>query len=188
MRIASICLGPLATNCYVLEFGGSVALIDPAEDSPALRALIGDRPVGWILNTHGHFDHTGGDWAFPEASVRIHAADLPLLVETHPDHPPVGETLADGDAVLGEFTVIHTPGHSPGSIILVGAGVLFAGDLLFAGSIGRTDLPGGSVNEMIASLRRLVQIPGDLTVYPGHGEVTTLEIERRCNPFLAGLT
>ena len=187
MKISSICLGPLATNCFILEVGGAVALIDPAEDSPGLRALIGDRSVEWIINTHGHFDHTGGNWAFPGAAVRIHAADRPLLDKDYPDHPPLGPPLDDGEIVLGELTVVHTPGHSPGSVALVGENVLFAGDLLFAGSIGRTDLPGGSVEDMVASLRRITELPGDYTVYPGHGESTTLEVERKCNPFLAGV-
>lgn len=187
MRVASICLGPLATNCYLVEHGGCALLIDPAEDSPALRTLIGNGRIDWIINTHGHHDHTGGDWAFPGVPVRIHAADLPFLEETHPDHPPIGRALEEGEHVIDGLTVLHTPGHSPGSVVLVGDGVLFAGDLLFAGSIGRTDLPGGSVEEIVASLRRVVRLPGDYTVYPGHGEATTLELERRCNPFLVGL-
>ena len=83
--------------------------------------------------------------------------------------------------------MLHTPGHSPGSIVLLADGELFAGDLLFAGSIGRTDLPGGSPREMDESLRRIAKLPGDLTVYPGHGEITTLQRERETNPFLVAL-
>jgi hydroxyacylglutathione hydrolase len=188
MEITSVRLGPLATNCYLVEHAGSAALIDPAEDSPRLRAFVGNRRVDWVFNTHGHFDHTGGDWAFPSAPVRIHAADLPFLDEAYPGHPAVGATLEDGEVVLGELTVVHTPGHSPGSVVLLGDGVLFVGDLLFAGSIGRTDLPGGSADEMVASLRRIANLPGDYTVYAGHGDVTTLAVERRRNPFLVGLT
>jgi len=187
MRVQSVCLGPLATNCYLAEHAGRTLLIDPAEDSPALRAFIGDLKVDWILNTHGHFDHTGGDWAFPGVPVRMHAADLVFLEEEHPDHPRLGAFLEDGEEIVDGLTVLHAPGHSPGSVVLVGEGVLFAGDLLFAGSIGRTDLPGGSVDEMVASLRRIVRLRGDYTVYPGHGETTTLDLERRCNPFLVGL-
>lgn len=187
MRVASVCLGSLATNCYLVEHADGVILIDPAEDSGALRALVGDRKVSFIINTHGHSDHTGGDWAYPKAPVRIHAADLPFLAETHPGHPPLGDGLEDGEIILEGLSVVHTPGHSPGSIVLAGEGVLFAGDLLFAGSIGRTDLPGGSIEQMIESLRRIGGLPGDYTVYPGHGETTTLELERRCNPFLVGL-
>jgi glyoxylase-like metal-dependent hydrolase (beta-lactamase superfamily II) len=188
MEIRSICLGPLATNCYLVEHAGSVALIDPPEDSARLRSFVGNRRVDWILNTHGHFDHTGGNWAFPEASVRIHAGDVPFLDETYPDHPAIGPTLADGEVVLEALTVIHTPGHSPGSVVFRGEGVLLVGDLLFAGSIGRTDLPRGSTDEMVASLRRIASLPGEFAVYPGHGEATTLEVERRRNPFLVGLT
>lgn len=188
MEIRSVCLGPLATNCYLVEHAGSVALIDPAEDSPRLRAFVGNRRVDMILNTHGHFDHTGGDWAFPGAPVRIHAADVRFLDENYPDRPPIGATLAEGEVVLGALTVVHTPGHSPGSVVLRGEGVLFVGDLLFAGSIGRTDLPGGAAGEMVASLRRIANLPGDFAVYPGHGEPTTLQLERRRNPFLVGVT
>ena len=104
-----------------------------------------------------------------------------------PDHGPIDQYLAEGDEIVAGLTVLHTPGHSPGSIVLLGDGALFAGDLLFAGSIGRTDLPGGSPREMDASLRRIVGLPGDMTVYPGHGGVTTLEAERESNPFLVSV-
>lgn len=187
MNIASICLGPLATNCYLVEERGMRILIDPAEDSAELRAFVGEQSVDAIINTHGHFDHVGGNWAFPGVPVRIHADDLPLLSTTHPEPSGAIELIEEGEKILGALTVLHTPGHSPGSIVLVGDGVLIAGDLLFAGSIGRVDLPGGSPNLMYESLCRIVALSGDYTVYPGHGDPTTLEAERRRNPFLVGL-
>jgi len=186
MKIASICLGPLATNCYLLEVGDRRVLIDPAEDSQALHDFVGDREIH-AVNTHGHFDHVGGSWAFPQAPVWIHAADLPFFEAQHPDPPGTVHDLQPGTGILDGVTVHHTPGHSPGSIILVADGVLIVGDLLFAGSIGRVDLPGGSPNQMFDSLRWLVSLPGDYTVYPGHGEATTLDVERKRNPFLIGL-
>jgi len=187
MRIESICLGPLATNCYLIESAGRTILVDPAEDSPALRAFVGERKIDWIVNTHGHIDHIAGDWAYPGVPVRIHVADVPFLDAAHPSHPPLGPPLEEGDEILEGLTILHTPGHSHGSIVLKGDGVLIVGDLLFAGSIGRTDLPGGSMAQMVESLERIVRLPGGYTVYPGHGEATTLERERARNPFLVGM-
>jgi len=187
MKVRSICLGPLSTNCYLVEFGEVRILIDPAEGGAPLRSFVGEDGVDIVLNTHGHFDHTGGDWEYPDAQVMIHSADIPFLDRAYPGHPPVDRTIDDGDEVAGGLTVLHTPGHSPGSVVLLGDGVLFVGDLLFAGSIGRTDLPGGSEEEMRASLSRIVSLPGDYLVYPGHGPVTSLERERRENPFLIGV-
>jgi len=184
MRVASICLGPLATNCYLIETDGATVLVDPAESSERLHAFVGDRSVDIVVLTHGHFDHIEGAWDFPGARVMIHAADLPFLDHARPDRPPIDRSLCEGDIIAQTLTVLHTPGHSPGSVVLHAAGALFVGDLLFAGSIGRTDLPGGSLHEMNQSLRRILELEGDLTVYPGHGEITTLEKERRENPFL----
>jgi len=183
MRIESICLGPLATNCYLVESGGMTLLIDPAEDSDRLRSFLDGRRVDFVVDTHGHFDHVGGNWAANGAPVCCHEADLPYLDHAHPGHPPVDRYLKDGDELSG-LRVLHTPGHSPGSIVLAGDHVLFVGDLLFAGSVGRTDLPGGSPRRMAESLRRIARLPGEYTVYPGHGPPTTLERERRTNPFL----
>jgi hydroxyacylglutathione hydrolase len=117
----------------------------------------------------------------------MHEADLPYVDHFYPDHPPIDRYLHEGDEIVAGLTVLHTPGHSPGSIVLLADGALFAGDLLFAGSIGRTDLPGGASREMDESLRRIAGLAGDLTVYPGHGEATTLERERGTNPFLVSM-
>jgi len=118
------------------------------------------------------------------AEIMLHKADLPLVDRFYPGHPSFDRFITDADTLPGPLRVLHTPGHSPGSIVLVGDGVLFVGDLLFAGSIGRTDLPGGSIAEMTTSLAKLTALPGDYTVYPGHGPKTTLATERRTNPFL----
>jgi len=187
MKVRSIPLGPLSTNCYLVEIGGKRILIDPGEGGDPLRSFVGDAGVDIVVNTHGHFDHTGGDWEFPGAEVMIHAADIPLLDEVYPEHPPVDRTIADGDEIVPGLRVIHTPGHSPGSVVLRADRALFVGDLLFSGSIGRTDFPGGSEDEMRASLIRILSLPGDYLIYPGHGPATTLERERRGNPFLLGL-
>ncbi len=189
LQVETIVLGELETNCYVVTVDGVTAVIDPAEASDELFALIKDRTIDLILNTHGHFDHVGGDWALQEtgASVRIHQADLPFLDHAFPDHPPVDRHLEEGDEVLPGLRVLHVPGHSPGSVAFVGKGVLFTGDLLFAESIGRTDLPGGSLEAIKASLRRIVALPGDYRVYPGHGPRTTLKRERTTNGYLLEL-
>lgn len=186
MQIESICLGALATNCYLVSANGTTIIIDPAEPSAPLHSLIGTRKVDLVVNTHGHFDHVGGDWVLREqgARIRLHQADLPYVDHYYPNHPPIDACLEDGEEIAGILRVLHVPGHSPGSIVLVGEGVAFSGDLLFAGSIGRTDLPGGSMEDMRESLRRLLALPGNTRVYPGHGEATTLEKERRTNPFL----
>ena len=186
MEVASVCLGDLSTNCYLVSVDGKTILIDPAEASKALFSFLEGTKVDMVINTHGHFDHVGGNWTLQErgAELCLHRADLPLVDHFYPGHPPIDRYLNEGDHLAGLLTVFHVPGHSPGSVVFVGQGVLFSGDLLFAGSIGRTDLPGGSGEEMEASLRRICTLPDDYRVYPGHGEATTLGKEKRTNPFL----
>jgi len=187
MRVETVCLGKLATNCYLIDADGTTILIDPAQSCEALSSFLAGRSVDLVVNTHGHFDHIGGDWDLQKrgAQLLIHKAALPMVDHFYPDHPQFDRYLKDGDLLPGGLRVMHTPGHSPGSIILVGEDVLFVGDLLFAGSIGRTDFPGGSMDEMNRSLSRLVDLPGEYLVYPGHGPATSLNKERRTNPFLA---
>ena len=189
LQVETILLGELETNCYVVTADGVTAVIDPAEASDALFALIKNRRIDLVLNTHGPFDHVGGDWVLQEngASVRIHRADLPFLDHAFPQHPAVDGYLEEGDEILPGLRVLHVPGHSPGSVAFLGKGVLFTGDLLFAESIGRTDLRGGSPEAIQASLRRIVALPGDYRVYPGHGPRTTLERERTTNGYLLEL-
>lgn len=186
MRVESVCLGELATNCYLITTADVNLLVDPADASNTLLAFLDGRHVDLVINTHGHFDHIGGAWEMQQwgAEIMLHKADLPLVDRFYPAHPSFDRFITDGTTLPGPLRVMHTPGHSPGSIVLVGDGVLFVGDLLFAGSIGRTDLPGGSIAEMTTSLAKLTALPGDYTVYPGHGPKTTLATERRTNPFL----
>ena len=184
MRVSSACLGPLGTNCYLVEHESGNLLIDPAEDSLALHSLIGDRSIDVVVLTHGHFDHVEGAWATNAPEIVMHRDDLQLIDQFLPDHDPIHRFIEDGDEILLGVKVLHLPGHSAGSVVLQIEDALFVGDVLFAGSIGRTDLPGGSMEVMADSLRRLTALPGDYDVYPGHGDFTTLNCERQINPYI----
>ena len=196
MQIKVMQVGQLGTNCYLLEDEETrtAAVVDPGgEGARILAQLKADgMELKLILLTHAHFDHTGGVAelcaALPRVPVYLHPADAALVGGDV--FPAVGaETTPyqDGDVVkLGkmDIEVLHTPGHSPGSVTLKVGDVLFTGDTLFQGSCGRTDLPTGNWGEIIASLKRLRNLPGDYNVYPGHGPSTTMEIERRMNPYM----
>ncbi len=186
MQVETVCLGELATNCYLIATADATILIDPADASDVLFSFLAGRHVDLVINTHGHFDHVGGAWELRRqgAEIMLHKADLSLVEHFYPDHPPIDRFLAEGDTLPGPLRVMHAPGHSPGSVVLMGDDSLFVGDLLFAGSIGRTDLPGGSIDEMMTSLAKLTALAGDYTVFPGHGPKTTLARERQTNPFL----
>ncbi len=198
MKIKSIQVGGLATNCYILmdEVEKKAAVIDPGDEADRILAQLNglDAQVEYILLTHGHYDHIGGvaqlHEALPQAKVYIHQADsrgtgfhvVPLADQ-------VTDLLYydDGDALtLGSLTirVIHTPGHAPGGVTLRVEDVLFTGDTLFAGSMGRSDFPGGNTRQLFASLKKLAQLEGDYRVLPGHEMTTTLERERRSNVFV----
>lgn len=197
--------GPFLNNVYLLEDvrGREAWLIDPSIDSESILEEIARRGLrlSVILNTHGHLDHVYHNRLFKErtgAQIWIHADDVPLLeaVERQgamfgvrvPSSPPPGRLLADGDRLRFadlEFEVLHTPGHTPGGICLYTPGLLLAGDTLFAGSIGRTDLPGGSYGTLIRSIRsRLLPLPDATRVLSGHGPETTIGRERGANPFI----
>lgn len=197
-------MGPLGTNTYLVwdSDGGQAMLIDPAGSREQLQQLLSQLSgtVQYIVLTHGHADHVAGLPAAQEltgAKILIHAQDAPMLQATDDmvsrylgvsgPLPPADQLLAEGHQVsLGGLTlqVLHTPGHTPGGICLFGQGVLFSGDTLFAGSIGRYDLPGGDFDRLQASLSRLRQLPDDTRVYPGHGPATTIGTERQHNRFL----
>ena len=198
MQVKVLQVGPIGTNCYLLEDEKAhvAAVIDPGDEAGHILQVIKDDGVDvkYILLTHGHYDHTTAvpelHQALPQAEIYIHKADangagsrlFPLAGQI-----PDLKFYDEGDALtLGELTiqVLHTPGHSKGSVTLKVADVLFCGDTLFAGSCGRTDLAGGSYEEIMASLKKLGELPGDYHVCPGHDVTSTLERERRSNPFL----
>jgi glyoxylase-like metal-dependent hydrolase (beta-lactamase superfamily II) len=190
-------------NCYLLEDAGEALVVDPGEASGSLLAALDDLRVRAIINTHGHCDHCGGNAGLKRATgapLLAHKDDLQLiqLLEEQgrmfgvpfPSSPDPDRFLAAGDEVAvgdASVTVRHVPGHSPGHIALVGDGFAVVGDVVFAGSIGRTDLPGGSQAQLIESIQReILSLPDDTVLYPGHGPATTVGQERRTNPFLAG--
>lgn len=190
MTIQTLPLGYLGTNCYILEGTTGCLAIDPADEADRILDALGDRKLAAVLLTHGHFDHVGAVRdlvAETGCPVYIHAADLSLppaitagpLYHTH--------TYGEGDrlTLAGlSFTVLHGPGHTPGSVCLCFGQEMFSGDILFAGSCGRTDLPGGDPATMRNTLRRLAQLEENYRVWPGHGGSTTLDEEKRYNPYL----
>lgn len=196
MKVSIMQVGPIGTNCYILEDEKKIAVIDPGDEAERILEVLEETEgtVEYILLTHGHYDHTTAvpelHKALPEAKIYIHQADangagsrlFPLAGQVD------GLLLYDeGDSLpLGSLTieVLHTPGHSKGSVTLRAGDVLFTGDTLFAGSMGRTDLSGGDEEEIMASLKRLGKLEGDFTVCPGHMQTSTLDQERKTNPYL----
>ncbi len=204
MDIHSFQVTPFFENCFVVCDGGEALVIDPGDVTPRMLRLLADYAVRGIVNTHCHCDHCGGNAelkAKTGADLLIHPEDLPLLrsmdVQARmfgigtASSPDPDRFLNEGDEVAvgaARFRVLHTPGHSPGHIVLAGNGVALVGDVLFAGSISRTDLPGGDYRQLLQSIHdKLLTLPDETVVYSGHGPETTIGAERRTNPFLAGL-
>lgn len=198
MKIRSMQVGELATNCYILidEAEKKAAVIDPGAEADRVLAEVKglDAQVEYILLTHGHYDHIGGvaqlHEALPQTKVYLHRADsrgtgfhvVPLADQVEDlQYYDDGDTLALGSLTIH---VIHTPGHTPGGVTLRVGDALFTGDTLFAGSMGRSDFPGGNTQQLFASLKKLAQLEGDYHVLPGHDRTTTLEQERRSNVFM----
>ena len=207
MRISRLTVGPFEENCYLIadETSRHAVLVDPGDEADRIVRMVresgADLEAIWL--THAHIDHIGAvagvkrEWNVP---VYLHPADAPLYSAgaaqasfyglPFEQPPPPERGFADRDRVrVGglEFEVLHTPGHSPGHVVLHGNGVLLGGDLLFAGSIGRTDLPLSNPAAMEASLARVMRVLGDeVAVYPGHGPETSIGRERATNPFLNG--
>ena len=203
MRINAYQLTPFVTNCFVVEDQGQAIVVDPGEADADLLAQLEDLDVVMVVNTHCHLDHCGGNAAVIEATgapLACHEADLPWLRSLEQQgemfglsggiSPEPDRLLAEGDMVtVGDeaFEVRHAPGHTPGHIVLVGCGVAIVGDVLFRGSIGRSDLPGGDHDQLLASIHRcLLSLPDETVVYCGHGPGTTVGRERSGNPFLVG--
>lgn len=199
--------GQFAQNCWLVADpdAGEVAVIDPGEESGRILAEVAAR--GWRVTalwiTHAHIDHVLGVTAVRAATgapIYLHPLDRPLYDNVAEQGrwfglrvdplPPPDLAFAEGDRVrVGslEFVVHHVPGHSPGHVALVGHGHCFSGDVLFRGSVGRVDLPGGDGPRLMESIRRrLLTLPGDVIVHSGHGPDTTIAEERRGNPFLTG--
>jgi glyoxylase-like metal-dependent hydrolase (beta-lactamase superfamily II) len=205
--IKQLTVGPIMANCFILgcEKTREAAVIDPGDEADRiLMALAQDQlKATHIINTHGHFDHVGGNRRVKEvtgAEIVIHPLDAPMLDRladsaaawgmAAENSPPPDRKVEDGDTItVGTLTlsVLHTPGHTPGGISLYTDSSVFVGDTLFAGSIGRTDFPGGDFGTLIASIQqKLFTLPDDVTVYAGHMGTTTIGQEKRTNPF-AGL-
>ena len=196
MKISALQVGPIGTNCYLLEdeSTNAAAIIDPGGEGERILAQVkaDGVEVKLILLTHAHFDHTGGvaelHKAQPEVPVYLHPDDAALLGSQV--FPAVGAPTVpynEGDTLtLGSLTitVLHTPGHTPGGVCLQVGDALFTGDTLFQGSMGRTDFAGGSYEQIMESLKRLGQLPGDFHVLPGHMGASTLETERKHNYYM----
>lgn len=205
MNYEMLAVGPLETNCYVVYCQDSLecAVVDPGADADRIFQLIARKSLkpALILNTHGHIDHIGANKDIKEKfniPLYIHSADSPMLENVQQsemaiflgamDSPSPDHLLNDGDKIkIGEsfLRVIHTPGHSPGSVSFLGDGFLLSGDTLFFGGVGRTDLPGGSWEDMESSIKnKILTMPDEMIVLPGHGPFTTVGQEKRANPFI----
>ncbi len=204
MLLSTFVTGPLETNTYIVadRSAGEALVIDPGGDPGEILAFLAHERLRCrhIVNTHGHFDHISGNRALKSAtgaSLLVHEDDVPMLAEAsshagifmmHAENSPQPDILlADQEELrVGSvlLRVVHTPGHSPGGITLVARGMAFCGDLVFHGSVGRTDLPGGSERVLLDSIRRhIMTMPDDTVLYPGHGPDTTVGLEKKQNPF-----
>lgn len=205
MKIIVLTVGAFATNCYIVydETTLEAMVIDPGEEGKRIIAQIEKNKlkVKYIVNTHGHGDHIIANKAVKEATgaeLLIHTEDGPMLMDARLNlstlmgqniaKPAADRYVQEGDVLeigTSKFKILHTPGHSRGGICLVGQGVVFSGDTLFQLSIGRTDFPGGSFEEIIDSIKtKLMPLDDSMVVYPGHGPSTTIGQEKRGNPFL----
>ena len=190
LKIHTLVLGLYQVNCYVVHNADSdrCVVIDPGYSPEKIAAFLQEKGLKLeaILLTHGHFDHVGGVKELAEdCKVYLHELEctMPQALTAGPLYAT--DTYPARFEIAGmEFTVLHTPGHTPGSVCLITGDAMFSGDTLFAGSCGRTDLPGGDWATIQTSLHRLRDLPGDYRVFPGHGEETTLAQERQCNPYL----
>lgn len=204
MKIENIVVGPLQVNCFIAydEENLTAMVIDPGDEAGKIIRFIEDRKiiVSHIVCTHAHFDHIGAVQRLKEktgAPVILHKGDLDIFKRAdgqaalwgmrieQPQEPDM--YVLNGDEIIigrSHFTVLHTPGHSPGGICLYGEGFLFTGDTIFAGSVGRTDFPGGSIAELKSSFSHLISLPPETRIFPGHGPLTTVKKEKESNFFV----
>lgn len=187
-----IIVGPIMTNCYILELGNKAIIIDPGGNPEKIIPLIREKKVSAIVATHGHFDHVLAVEELKRitgAPFYLHYADLEVMKRAMTLYAPGYKApepdydLADG---LDGFEVIHTPGHTPGSVCLVRDKVLFSGDTLFREGIGRYDFPEGDGEQLALSIQKLMELDDEVEVYPGHGPPTTIGYEKRNNPYVLG--
>ena len=202
MEIKVLPLGHIGTNCYLVSGEKGAVIIDPGFDSPIVTEFLKENShkEKLIILTHAHFDHIG---AAPklrketDTKIAIGVKDNPALSDVNinlatlfnSDIEPFTADimLYNGDEfTVGDlcFKVIDTPGHTVGGICLLSDDILFSGDTLFYQSVGRTDLPGGNLNTLINSVKKLFELNGDTTVYPGHGKLTTIDHEKKYNPYV----
>lgn len=205
MIIETLTVGPIMANCFIVgcEETRAAAVIDPGDEADRILLALADArlTVTQIINTHGHFDHVGANARLKKATgapISAHALDAPMLGQlsrmaamwgmSADNSPPPDRLIDEGDSlVVGELTfrVIHTPGHTPGGVSLIVDGHVFVGDTLFAGSVGRTDFPGGDFETLKASIQKKLFVLGDaLCIHAGHGPDTTIGEEKRHNPFV----
>lgn len=203
--IESLTVGPIQANCYILgcEETQEAVVIDPGGEADRILMTLArsNLKLRYIINTHGHFDHVGANKRLKDvtgAPILIHRLDAPMLDQlsasaaswglSAEDSPAPDRMLEEGDTVtFGTITlkVLHTPGHTQGGISLFTDGCVFVGDTLFAGSVGRTDFPGGNAATLKQNIQaKLFSLADDVIVYPGHMEPTTVGKERRTNPFV----
>jgi hydroxyacylglutathione hydrolase len=204
IKVKRIPVGAILTNCYLVysSLSDEAVVIDPGAEGEKIMAVTSELGLNlrYIINTHGHGDHIGANNYIKEhtgAEILIHEADAEMLVSpstnlsewmSQPVTGPAADRLLIGDEELscGDiiFKVLATPGHTPGGISLVTEDMVFTGDALFKGSIGRTDFPGGSFVDLIAGIKKhLFKLPADTMVYPGHGPATTIGYEKTHNTF-----
>lgn len=207
-KIHTLVVGRLQTNCYILQSDSNALVIDPGDEPERILRFLTDvnAKPSQIVATHTHFDHVLGVDAIQttlKIPFLIHRDDLPMLESMQsrvrefmgfsvPPPPKVDQFLKDGESITvghDKVKVIHTPGHSPGSISLAGQGFVLTGDALFNQSIGRTDLPGGDFDTLVRSITdRLFKLDDDTIVYPGHGPETSIGDEKTANPFVGRIS
>lgn len=207
MKISTIVVGPLQVNCFIVYDEGShdAIVVDPGDDAEKIIRPIedGKLEVSRIVCTHAHFDHIGAVKRLKDktgAVVMLHKEDLDIYTRADKhgevwgfkiEQPPEPDIyVVDGDEIfLGRscFKVLHTPGHSPGGICLYGEDVIFTGDTIFAGSVGRTDFTGGSMAELKRSFSKVISLPPETRIFPGHGPLTTVKKEKEYNFFIQEL-
>jgi glyoxylase-like metal-dependent hydrolase (beta-lactamase superfamily II) len=192
MQIHILTLGAYQTNTYIVAQDNRCVVIDPGYEADTIAFFLQKHTLtaDAIFLTHGHFDHVGAVKALVETlscPVYIHEAELSMPQMMTAGKLHYTHTYGEGDRISAaglSFRVLHTPGHTPGSVCLIAEDACFSGDTLFANSCGRTDLPGGDWATIRRSLNRLAQLENDLKVFPGHGESTTLAAEKRYNPYM----